>query len=365
MQAAARAAERRARDNVWCPCGDHGTDVQYTDGQVVPSDALQTTASRPQNGTIAGKQQQLVPPRQTISDKIAQPLSLGSEKPKGSASSVDTPRSSATSIPGSEVPAIASATRPIASNRVSAQHGTQENKFQTQVAQQGLGLPTAGTAELVDLTMDDDDHSRQSDALKLSNKRARRTSPANCGVGQLQVSSERKGFRTQTASNGSQVEPTTLSSASACHAGPVHRPPADLLGHPVTGATANSVAAVGTDYSVRNKSTHSLQAFSQKQWSCIACTLFNPELSLQCAVCGAIQPANSCTNPEVCPDACEHPVCNPGCSSFRPSVQSHSAAGSWSCKLCTAANDPQASHCCVCDAWRYSYGLPHASRPTL
>ena len=49
-QAAARAAGRRARDNVWCPC-DHGTDIGYNsddDGIILdsPQQAGQTPATQ-------------------------------------------------------------------------------------------------------------------------------------------------------------------------------------------------------------------------------------------------------------------------------------------------------------------------------
>mmetsp|Transcript_3432 Transcript_3432/g.6785 ORF Transcript_3432/g.6785 Transcript_3432/m.6785 type:complete len:470 (+) Transcript_3432:359-1768(+) len=76
-------------------------------------------------------------------------------------------------------------------------------------------------------------------------------------------------------------------------------------------------------------------------WACGLCTLLNGETSQQCA-------------------ACESP------RELRTGTRTKSSTSrTWQCKFCNVQNDSPASHCAGCTQWRYSFGPPMVSRPTL
>lgn len=81
-------------------------------------------------------------------------------------------------------------------------------------------------------------------------------------------------------------------------------------------------------------------------WTCSVCTLLNEDLSLQCSACGTVRPA--------------------GFRQGHLNTQSIPKVGdAWECNFCSLMNAVGSSHCSACAQWRYSYGAPHASRPTI
>ena len=300
LQAAARAAERRARDNVWCPCGDHGTGIGYTNdnGGVI---ILDTAKQSDQQGSGGGK------PSHPSSDTSTEATRLCNTGASSSANvlSIDVHLPAAG---GDSTSWLEKNLQQLAHQRDRAaggvpsldSHGKQQHpkvrqKQQLQdcdvegsVAQTTGGWePSTGSSDLVDLTLDD------------------------------------------------------------ANVSPAHEPKSKRLRHQQDGAPHPS----------DHVSVFYHAASADRQWPCSVCTLLNQDLTLQCCACGTIRPAGlHCSK------------LSNGHSDNQPQPESRASSSScntWSCKFCSLANAAASSHCTACTQWRYSYGAPHASRPTI
>lgn len=307
VQAAARAAERRAKDNVWCPCGDHGTSIGYTNddgGVIVLDDAKQSG----QKSSGAPQACQLTSTSQTQAS-VSSTSAASSLVNQKSREAED--RSSVSLLRGAQEQHVPqghlAGSRTVAQNKCGEQQGSAPLSQQQQsgvwkasmtsskvpcaTAESGL----ASSSDLVDLTIDD------SNLLPACEPKSKRLRHQRHGTSKLPQTS------------------TNLTSEHMC-----------TLGH---------------------------TASASPQWPCSVCTLVNEDLRLQCSACGTLRPA-----------------------SFRPSHRNtcHSVThaqskpqvilpdgSAWECKFCSLTNAVAASHCSACAQWRYSYGAPHASRPTV
>lgn len=109
-------------------------------------------------------------------------------------------------------------------------------------------------------------------------------------------------------------------------------------------------------------------------WACSACTLVNSEDAGRCDACAAPGPQASHHGGEAGPAL--------GFAAAVPPPSSNSSAGGggggcrrgsadagggrpWACRFCTLQNAGTVSNCTACDQWRFSSGLPSASRPTV
>ena len=100
------------------------------------------------------------------------------------------------------------------------------------------------------------------------------------------------------------------------------------------------------------------------QWACRTCTLMNADISLQCNACGQARPAEFQT--ECMATSLREQHNRVGVlSAGTAQLPMQAASSSWSCKFCSVVNALAHTHCCACDQWRYSHGIPFASRPTL
>lgn len=344
MQAAARAAERRARDNVWCPCGDHGTDVQYTDGQVIPVDNQQCTRSTAAAEQTTGKQQLPHGPPLPVVDRHTQPQVPGKPKQKASRGQHTTPASSAVQLLRQDMQAMFPATRPEASH----------------LAAGGLAQSAVAAAELVDLTEDDADASTEQAVLPMTNKRPRHTSPRSGEPNQMQQPAASQGTKQATAEQPQQASVSWVSAQGAIQ--PQRNPVVPLVAAATSAAMLQAIpsnALPATSFDAAGKRTW--QTSPPEQWACNACTLLNAAMNLQCAACGGRRLASFALPPAHSGAVCNQPMYNRAQASDKMQKQ----PGGWRCSQCTAANNDKASHCHICQTWRYSYGVPHASRPTL
>ena len=367
LQAAARAAERRARDNLWCPCGDHGTDVQYTDGQVLPSAPSGSSAARIGAGT---KHHQSMP-LQGRASRPAQPSSTDQQQNfMGRGSTVD---SSAVNRPAKAIQqTIGQTTHADANCRKAGQSG-QSQPWQSSNAgpmqhvsqskrpcnvNRSCGNLARAAAELVDLTLDDDTTAAEEAAVIAPNKRARRQKADAHSTAWVQ--------HPEDACHGVGM-PAAIAcppEMQASRLSELNQHAADLSGQAIQAVSNAACSAAlnrcphppGQDVS----GTARTQGCTEQQWGCHTCTLLNDTLTLQCTACGTAQPVGFHLPKMPVPSACA-----PSSNQEGASTSKHTDAGSWTCKFCTVANGAETSHCCMCQTWRYSYGVPHTSRPTL
>lgn len=109
-------------------------------------------------------------------------------------------------------------------------------------------------------------------------------------------------------------------------------------------------------------------------WACGACTLVNSGTAGRCDACAAPGAKDSHHGGKAGPAL--------GFAAAAPPPGSNSSAGGgaggcrrgsadagggrrWACRFCTLQNAGGVSNCTACDQWRFSSGLPSASRPTV
>lgn len=324
MQAAAKAAERRARDNVWCPCGDHGTDVQYTDGQVLP------TAQGQSSDTTAAIQLGLNKQLQSKSGLVA------NGKPTHVPTMLPVVTDGAHCRSNSSLPCTAGATQDRNRSKTHSVCSATDRHSQ----------PKPATAELVDLTLDDmNDVPVQLSSCTVPSKRARHDS---CHIYSNPLVS--RGFM----GNSVQVSVSQSNVIQPIEAGVVSGKSTQPSMEAAIETQANRSAPVAKQESANQASSQInrdlMQRHPPKQWTCGFCTFAsNPAWAVQCMVCGTPQEGIASKPVHL---AAQH-------------VHGPQSFNGWTCKSCTLVNSPEATHCSVCDSWRYSYGVPHASRPTL
>lgn len=215
-------------------------------------------------------------------------------------------------------------------------------------ANRSCGNLARAAAELVDLTLDDDMTAAQKAVVIAPNKRARHQRQPEDAC--------------QTVGMPAAIPCPPEMQASRLSELKQHA--ADLSGQAIQ-AVSNAACSAApnrfTDPPNQDMSgTARTQECVEQQWSCHTCTLRNDMLTLQCTACGTAQPAGFCLPKMPVPSACAPCVNQEGAQTSK-----HTDAGSWTCKFCTVANGAETSHCCMCQTWRYSYGVPHASRPML
>ena len=327
MQAAAKAAERRARDNVWCPCGDHGTDVQYTDGQVLP------TAQGQSSDTTAAIQ--LGPSKQLQSNSGL----VANGKPTHVQTILPVVTDGAHRSSNSSLPCTAGAT----------QDRNQSKTHSVCNATDRHSQPKPATAELVDLTLDDmNDVPVHLSSCTVPSKRARHDS---CSIySNPQVSRECMGNIVRVSvshSNGMQPIEGQAGVLSGKSTQPSMEAAVETQAKcSVPEAKKESVKQVGSEVNTDLMQRHP----PPQHWTCGFCTYaMNPAWAVQCMVCRTLQEGTA-----------SKPV-----HLHAQHVHGPQLCNGWTCKSCTVVNSPEATHCSVCDTWRYSYGVPHASRPTL
>ncbi|KAL3146079.1 hypothetical protein ABBQ38_015428 [Trebouxia sp. C0009 RCD-2024] len=161
-QAAARAAERRARDNVWCPCGDHGTGIGYTNdngGVIILDNASSQMEKTDQRGSGCGKAPQ------SSSDTSVQanmPCDTTASSSAANGSSRDAQLLAAGShnrslLHSSQQQHLHQGDRTAGEVASLASHNMQEQPM-ARVARTTAGWePGSSSSDLVDLTLDDAD----------------------------------------------------------------------------------------------------------------------------------------------------------------------------------------------------------------
>ena len=242
LQAAARAAERRARDNVWCPCGDHGTGIGFSNndgGVVILEDAQQSEQT----------------------SGIQAPF-----KPSSCSINVDDNDNDKHSM----VPSckIASTVAPLANQTQLGSDSSSASKTSQQRRQLGrqptgnsLALPMSGK----DWQQPQPVPARQQQAV---------SDGAGSNIHQRQCSSPELVDLTLNSDEWKAFQdPRSKRLKRQQHNG----------SHPTQMPTVNAVSvAVG----------HQQQpACSAPQWTCSVCTLLNESMVLQCSACDAIRPA--------------------------------------------------------------------------
>ena len=342
-QAAARAAERRARDNVWCPC-DHGTDIGYNSDD----DAIILEGPQQAGRTPATRQAQTGPTRPGSSHAKQQPTATVMQQ--GSASSA------AVTVRHSLLPSSAK----IGHSRLEANHAadrasTGAEKVQDRQTAVGVGR---SPSELVSLAK----QQQQLNAQQRLTADPACTSCSSMSTKHILGDSDLVDLTADDIDMTSAPGPTSKrmrllqskaggSEAQLCNVTDPGRG---------TGSLQDS-GHLQTD-SACNRPVH--------QWACETCTLLNADSSLQCSVCGQIRPAQFWLTQSEVADAS---ACEPQHQSQTTKVQELKTAkvpnatgsGGWTCKFCSLLNASALTNCCVCGQWRYSHGAPHASRPTL
>lgn len=326
LQAAARAAERRARDNVWCPC-DHGTHVGYnSDDDVIILDDLQQHVQTPatrlaqtdnQASCAPSSFQPAAPARDQKSSSNEDSVVLTHQprcvllQPAESDKSGTAQTNHQTGKPYDRTDKAQH--RQCADEvKVSPEHTVRADlnctKPSSMLAEQG-----PDSCELVDLTADE---AEQQAEQQPGSKRMRLHHSTADGAAGRQCLNDGQGKQ-----GLSQHLPGLLQPACANN-----RPP--------------------------------------DQWACRICTLLNAGISLQCNACGQARPAEFQTG---CMATCLREQHNRTVvlSAGTAQLPMQAASSSWSCKFCSVVNASAHTHCCACDQWRYSHGIPFASRPTL
>ncbi|DBA90648.1 TPA: hypothetical protein ACH3X1_003871 [Trebouxia sp. C0004] len=351
-QAAARAAERRARDNVWCPC-DHGTDLGYnSDDDVIildgPQQAGQTpatqqaqTATKP--GSSHAKQQPAGPVMHqgTVANAAAVTVRV---RYSHEAASLQ-PTSATTGHSGPEAP------------RAADRAPTEAEKIQDRQTALGLGR---SPPELVSLAKQQ--QQQHNDQQRL------RADPACTSCSSMPTK--------QFLGDNDLVDLTADDINMMSAQGPISKR-MRLLQSKASGSQAQLCNMTNT-----GRGTGSLQDSGHlqidsvcnrpaNQWACETCTLLNADSSLQCSVCGQIRPPQSWPTQLEDVDAS---ACEPKHQSQSMKVQqlnhakvpNETGSGRWTCKFCSLFSASAQTHCSVCGQWRYSHSPPlYASRPTL
>ena len=347
-QAAARAAERRARDNVWCPC-DHGTDIGYnTDDDVIildgPQQAGQTPATQQaQTATRSGSSHAKQQPKATV---------MQQDSMSNAADTVRHSHGAAVLQPSS---ARIGHARPEANCAAGRAYAGAE-KIQDRQTALGLGR---SPLELVSLAKQQQQQQPLNDQQRLRADPAC-TSCSSMPTKQLLCDSDLVDLTADDVDVTSAQGPTSkrmrlLQSES-------NGSPAQLCSMTDTGRGTGSLQ----DSS--HLQTDSACNMPANQWACETCTLLNAESSLQCSVCGQVRPAQFWPAQLENVDTCEpqHQLPKTKVQDLKNAkVPSETGAGKWTCKFCSLLNASAQTNCCVCGQWRYSFGVPHASRPTL
>lgn len=360
-QAAARAAERRARDNVWCPC-DHGTGVGYnSDDDVIildgPQQAGQTPATQQaQTATRPGSSHAQQQPTATVMQQGFRSNAAGGVRHSHGAASLQ---------PASARIDHARPEANCAADRASA--GAE--KVQDRQTAVGVGW---SPLELVSLAK------QQQQQQQLNDQQRLRADPACTSCSSMPTK--------QLLGDNDLVDLTADDIHMTSEQGPTSKH-MRLLQSEATGYSTPAQLCCMSD---TGRGTGSLQDSSHlqsdsafngpaNQWACEACTLLNADSSLQCSVCGEVRPAQfwSAQLENVDTLACEPQHQSPktkGQDLKNAKVPSETAlafparetaSGGWTCKFCSLLNASAQTNCCVCGQWRYSFGVPHASRPTL
>lgn len=306
LQAAARAAERRARDNVWCPCGDHGTGIGYTndDGGVI---ILDNASSQIEQSDQRGSGGSKIP-------RSSSDISIQANMP------CSTTLSSSANLSSRDARLLAAGSH----NRSLLDSSQQQHVHQCDC--------TAG--EVVSLAVQEQPMAQQKDQLQ------------NCDVkGSMACSTA--GW--QPGSGSSDLVDLTLDDAAVL---PAHEPKSKRLRYQQHGTSHLSLTSTSECLSAIGQTASAAQ-----YWTCSVCTLLNQNLSLQCCACGTVRPAGLYCSKLSHGQAVSQPQPVSGAVSFN--------GNTWSCKFCSLVNAPASSHCTACIQWRYSYGAPHASRPTI
>lgn len=310
VQAAARAAERRARDNVWCPCGEHGTSLGYTndEGRVIVLEDARQPGLRSSGASTSSQ------PSRTSTTQVPMPSTSAASSLQNQASRDPAlsaaHRKSVNLLHGAQEQHVhqehVPGSRTVAHNKYRGQQQSASLSQQLQPAASrgsmpGTNMPSAtakcraaSSSDLVDLTMDDPD-----------------LLPANKPVSK----------RLRHQQHGTSQPPQTYANPTSEHV-----------------CTIDSASA-------------------SAQWPCSMCTLLNEDLSLQCSACGTIRPAGFRLS--------QLSTCHPSTHAQSKLDISLPDGNAWECKFCSLMNAVAATHCSACAQWRYSYGTPHASRPTV
>lgn len=309
VQAAAAAAERRARDNVWCPCGDHGTNISYTndDGGVIILDDAKQSGQRSSGAPTAPR------PSSTSMTQAAMPSaasSSGHQKSRDADLSAED-RHSVSLLRGAQEQHVCQGA--VACSRTVAHNTCGEQQWSVPLSQQLHSAVLEGSMP----------------STKMPSAEAKRNPASSNGLVDL-----------------------TLDDSDLL---PAHEPKSKRLRHQQHGTSQPPSIFVNP---TTERDTCTLDtASASAQWPCSVCTLLNDDLSLQCNACGTARPAVfRLSHLSTC-----HPV-------TRAQSQPHVSipnGNAWECKFCSLMNAVTSSHCSACAQWRYSYGVPYASRPTV
>ncbi len=346
-QAAARAAERRARDNVWCPC-DHGTDIGYnSDDDVIVLDGPQ------QAGQTPATQQAQTATRSGSGHAKQQPIAIVNHQGNMS-NAAGTVRHSLGAVslqPASARVGHNQAEANCAADRASA--GAEK----VQDRQTALGLGRS-PSELVSLAK------QQPQQQQLNDQQRLRADPACTSCSSMPTK--------QILGDNDLVDLTADDIDMMSAQGPSKR--MRLLQPTAIGSPSQlcNMSNTGRGTGSLQDSSH-LQSDSAcngpaNQWACESCTLLNADSSLQCSVCGQVRPAQfwPAQLEDVDTLACEPQHQSTKVQDLKNAkVPSETGSGGWTCKFCSLVNASAQTNCCVCGQWRYSHGAPHASRPTL
>lgn len=296
---------------MWCPCGDQGNVVGYTNdnsGVIILDDAKQSDQS-----------------------------SSGAPKPSEPSS---TSMSQATMPSTSAACSLAKLTPTDAQlsakdkHSLSLLHGAQQQHV---YAGQVPGA----------LTVSCDNHGGQQQSALLSQQ----LQPGDLTHGSMPSTKVPGTTARCNPASSSDLVDLTLDDSDAL---PTHQPKSKRLRYQQYGAS--QLAQTSAKPTAEPVCTLDQAEATSALWSCSVCTLLNEDLSLQCSACGTVRPAgdrqghlNS-----------SHPVAH---AQTNPQVMPRGDA--WECNFCSLVNAVGSSHCSACAQWRYSYGAPHASRPTV